>query len=164
MYPGWIRRPGDAEGPEFTAKARREWGQGAVSCATNSASGNRAYTDKNLVNFAGDWRQRTIDGFWGLFSFNLFEADKATPAEISYAFPIVEDGTYQVSLLYLPSGKKENGSNRKNPGRTGVLRYTISAVAECHREASGAIRAPFAARAVPFSGPSSRLRTLPSLP
>jgi hypothetical protein len=69
------------------------------------------YADKNLVSFAGEWRQRTIDGFWGLFSFNLLEADKATPAEISYALPIVEDGTYQVSLLYLPS--EMNASNAK---------------------------------------------------
>ena len=78
----------------------------ALTWRSNRLTGSVVhYTDRNLVSFAGDWKQRTIDGFWGLFSFKLLEADKVTHAEINYDLPIGEDGTYQVSLLYLPNAK-----------------------------------------------------------
>lgn len=40
-----------------------------------------------------------------MFSFKLLEADQVAHAEINYDLPIGEDGTYQVSLLYLPNAK-----------------------------------------------------------
>jgi len=69
------------------------------------------YTDEASVEYKGNWKPRKIDGFWNLFSFNLLEVDETKTAEISYALPIIEDGTYQVSILYLPSEK--NASNAK---------------------------------------------------
>jgi hypothetical protein len=67
------------------------------------------YTDRDRVEFRGPWKQRAIDGFWNLFSFNLLEAAPGAPAEIVYTLPIPENGLYQVSLLYLPDEK--NASN-----------------------------------------------------
>ncbi|MBT8045499.1 MAG: hypothetical protein KJO79_11160, partial [Verrucomicrobiae bacterium] len=69
------------------------------------------YTDKELVTFEGAWQPRAINGFWNLFSYNLLEASGPKAAEISYNLPIMEDGTYQVFLLYLPNS--ENASNVK---------------------------------------------------
>jgi hypothetical protein len=69
------------------------------------------YTDKSLVEYKGNWKPRKMEGFWNLFSFNLLEADIAELAEISYTLPIVEDGMYQVSVLYLPDD--QNASNAK---------------------------------------------------
>lgn len=67
------------------------------------------YSDSKLVARVGDWKKRTITGFWDLFSFNLLEVDPSKPAKITYTLPVVEDGTYQISLLYLP--EKNNASN-----------------------------------------------------
>jgi hypothetical protein len=69
------------------------------------------YSDEKQVVLSGDWKPRTIEGFWGLFSFNLLEAEKEKPADITYTLPINEDGMYQISLLYLPDEK--NASNAK---------------------------------------------------
>jgi hypothetical protein len=83
-----------------------------VDLETNRLTGSVIhYTDKELVKFSANWNKRTIGGFWGLFSFNLLETAKDKPAEISYTLPITEDGTYQISLLYLPN--KKNASNAK---------------------------------------------------
>jgi len=70
------------------------------------------YSEKELVKYSGNWKPRTITGFWNLFGFNLLEADHSGPAEITYTLPIVEDGIYQISLLYLPD-KERNASNAR---------------------------------------------------
>jgi len=92
-------------GPEGTAT-------NGIDLEANRLTGSVIhYTDKERVTRTGDWKQRTIAGFWGLFSFNLIEVKKGTPASITYTIPIVEDGAYQISLLYLPN--KKNASNAK---------------------------------------------------
>jgi len=70
------------------------------------------YTNKELVKYNGNWKPRTITGFWNLFGFSLLEADQSGPAEITYTLPIVEDGIYQFSLLYLPD-QERNASNAR---------------------------------------------------
>lgn len=83
-----------------------------IDLETNLLTGSVVHhSDKELVSKAGDWKQRSIGGFWGLFSFNLIEAQKETPARIAYTIPIEEDGTYQICLLYLPD--KKNASNAR---------------------------------------------------
>ena len=42
----------------------------------------------------------------------MLEADHSGPAEITYTLPIVEDGIYQISLLYLPD-QERNASNAR---------------------------------------------------
>ncbi|MHC4887643.1 MAG: golvesin C-terminal-like domain-containing protein, partial [Planctomycetota bacterium] len=95
----------DEIGPEGTAT-------NGIDLAGNRLTGSVIhYTDKERVTRTGDWKQRTIVGFWGLFSFNLIETAKDSPASITYTIPIVEDGEYQISLLYLRNEK--NASNAK---------------------------------------------------
>jgi hypothetical protein len=69
------------------------------------------YTDSGLVKCTGKWTPRNIEGMWNLFNFNILEADSTQLSEITYSLPIPEDGSYQVSLLYLPDPK--NASNVK---------------------------------------------------
>jgi hypothetical protein len=69
------------------------------------------YSDEDLVEYKENWKPRKIEGFWNLFSFNLLKADNDKSAEISYSLPINEDGTYPVSILYLPDDR--NVSNAK---------------------------------------------------
>lgn len=83
-----------------------------IDLQTNRLTGSVIhYTDEKLVEYTGNWHKRTIGGMGSLFSFNLLETAKDKPAEISYTLPITEDGTYQISLLYVPN--KKNASNAK---------------------------------------------------
>jgi len=95
----------DELGPNGTAT-------NGIDLQTNRLTGRVVhYSNKDLVAYTGNWKPRKISGFWNLFSFSLLEADKTGHAEICYSLPITEDGTYQVSLLYLPNEK--NSSNAK---------------------------------------------------
>ena len=95
----------DEVGPKGTAT-------NGIDLETNRLTGSVVhYSDSQQVSRSGDWRQRTINGFWGLFSFNLLEVNPSNPATISYTLPITEDGTYQVSLLFQPN--KKNATNAK---------------------------------------------------
>jgi len=93
----------DELGPQGTASHNIDLEK---NCLTGSVI---HYSNKDLVTYKGEWKSRTIHGFWTLFSFSLLEAAKDTPAEITYTLPIVETGAYQISLLYLPDEK--NASN-----------------------------------------------------
>jgi parallel beta-helix repeat protein len=68
-------------------------------------------SDSALVTRTGDWEKQTLDGLAGLFKFHVLKAANKQNAEIRYALPIVEDGTYRVALLYKPA--KDNASNAK---------------------------------------------------
>ena len=70
------------------------------------------YTDKQLVTTEGHWKPRSKSGMWNLFKFSFLEANPIQPAKISYTLPISTDGTYQISLLYLPN-MESNASNAK---------------------------------------------------
>jgi len=78
------------------------------------------YTDKELVEYTGNLKPRTITGFWNLFSFSLLEASKSKPAKITYSLPIDEDGTYQISLLYLPNDKNASNANVRVGSADGI--------------------------------------------
>lgn len=67
------------------------------------------YSDNKLVTRHGDWEKTTLHGQGGLFTFSQLKVAKGKRAEISYALPIDEDGTYQISLLYKPD--KANASD-----------------------------------------------------
>lgn len=69
------------------------------------------YSDSKFVEIKGIWKPLEIKGFWNLFNFNILEADSSQLSEITYSLPITEDGTYQLSILYLPNPK--NASNVK---------------------------------------------------
>ena len=72
------------------------------------------------MNFSLNWKPRTITGFWNLFSFRLLEASKSKPAKITYSLPNDEDGTYQISLLYLPNDKNASNANVRVGSADGI--------------------------------------------
>ena len=83
-----------------------------IDLESNSLTGNVIhYSEKKFVSYQGNWKPRSITGFWNLFSFNILETSGDKPSKITYTLPIEEDGTYQVSLMYLPDEK--NASNAK---------------------------------------------------
>jgi parallel beta-helix repeat protein len=95
----------DELGPEGTAT-------NAIDLESNRLIGSVIhYSDSELVTRTGDWEKQTIGGMWGLFKFHVLKVAQDKSAEISYALPITEDGTYQISLLYKPAGG--NASNAK---------------------------------------------------
>jgi hypothetical protein len=86
----------DELGPEGTATH-------GIDLTTNRLTGSVVhYSDDSLVDISGTWQPVKKTGMWELFRFNLLEARTDTPAKITYTLPIPEDGTYEVSLLYLP--------------------------------------------------------------
>ncbi len=76
-----------------------------IDLASNRLTGSVIhYTDKKYVKTNGIWTPKTVNGMWGLFSFNYLVGTAKTPSQATYTLPIPEDGTYQISLLY-PAGK-----------------------------------------------------------
>jgi hypothetical protein len=95
----------DELGPNGTAT-------NGIDLETNRLTGSVIhYSDSQLVTRTGDWEKQSIGGLIGLFKFNLLKVARDKKAEISYCLPITENGTYQIALLYKPSG--QNASNAK---------------------------------------------------
>jgi hypothetical protein len=89
----------DEVGPKGTAT-------NGIDLETNRLTGSVIhYSDSKLVTRLGNWQSRIIGGQGGLFRYNLLEADENQKAEITYALPIIEEGTYQIALVYKPDGK-----------------------------------------------------------
>lgn len=94
-----------------------------IDLATNHLTGSVIhYSDSALVTRTGDWEKQTITGLAGLFEFNLLALDRGEAGEISYALPIAEDGTYQISLLYKPSGANADNARLEVHHARGVAK------------------------------------------
>ncbi len=68
-------------------------------------------SDKELVQYSGDWTRTSVTGMWGLFVANYFHAGSEKAAHCTYQLPVKESGTYKVCLMYFPNEK--NASNAK---------------------------------------------------
>ncbi len=85
-------------GPDGTAT-------NGIGLASNRLTGSVIHhSDKMHVATRGKWTPKTVNGMWGLFQFNYLVGNAAKPSEATYTLPILEDGKYEISLLY-PSGK-----------------------------------------------------------
>jgi hypothetical protein len=81
-----------------------------IDLASNRLTGSVIhYTESKYVKTNGTWTPKTVNGMWGLFSFNYLVGTAEVPSEATYTLPIPEDGTYQISLLY-PAGKDRAGN------------------------------------------------------
>lgn len=67
--------------------------------------------DKKQLQFSGNWENRNINGFRGLFSYNCFQAAATQPAQVTYKLPVTETGKYKVCIMYFPDDK--SASNAK---------------------------------------------------
>ena len=75
----------------------------AIDLESNRLTGSVIhYSDSKRVTRTGEWEKTTLRSQGGLFTFDQLKVAQGKRAEISYALPIAEDGTYQISLLYLP--------------------------------------------------------------
>jgi len=68
-------------------------------------------TDKELVQYSGEWTKTSETGMWGLFVANYFHAAPEKSAHCTYQLPVDESGVYKVCLFYFPNDK--NASNAK---------------------------------------------------
>jgi hypothetical protein len=68
-------------------------------------------SDKDLVQYSGDWEKTKVTGMWGLFEANYLNAAPGKAAQCEYQLPIKESGTYKICLMYFPNEK--NASNAK---------------------------------------------------
>ncbi len=64
------------------------------------------YTHSDHVRTTGSWRRSSATGLAGLFVFNYLVGTAEVPSEAIYTLPIPEDGTYEISLLYLPHNNR----------------------------------------------------------
>jgi hypothetical protein len=67
------------------------------------------YSNQELVSYKGDWQPKEIIGFWNLFSYSILEVEMGESGEITYSLPVIEEGMYKLSLLYVPG--EENATN-----------------------------------------------------
>lgn len=60
------------------------------------------YAEGDHFKATGDWQAEQVRGLGGLFEFNHLVGFAEKPSEARFSLPIPEDGTYQISLLYMP--------------------------------------------------------------
>jgi len=79
----------------------------SIDLATNRLIGSIIhYTHPEYFKTTGSWKKSSATGLVGLFSFNYLVGTAAEPSEAVYTLPIPMDGTYEISLLYLPHNNR----------------------------------------------------------
>ena len=68
-------------------------------------------SDKDLVQYSGDWVKTSTIGLVGLFEANYLRAAPEKAAQCVYQLPVKESGNYKICLMYFPNEK--NASNAK---------------------------------------------------
>lgn len=68
-------------------------------------------SDKEHVQYFGNWEQVAVTGMWGLFEANYLHAAPDKSARCEYQLPVMQSGTYKVCMMYFPNEK--NASNAK---------------------------------------------------
>jgi hypothetical protein len=68
-------------------------------------------TEKDFVQYSGNWAKTKVTGMWGLFEANYMRTTPEKAARCEYQLPVMESGIYKICLIYFPNEK--NASNAK---------------------------------------------------
>ncbi len=78
-----------------------------IHLETNQLTGSIvSHADTAHFTLTGTWQKETAIGMVKLFEFKFLTGSAADPSQAIFKLPIVEDGNYQISLLYKPGADR----------------------------------------------------------